>query len=403
MTPSSHSFYRQQLSIMACDAEILQIAGKRKGCAPERRWRRIYGRFQPDTEPYAIAVFETEGRPQSIFGVEIFACRPPWAEESGEWVEHQELGHIRFTPFTFDPALETLRSVLSAHPGALILRYRPLRRCTIRVQEGDRFHIAKIYPHWFERKNRGQQLVAQGQALCRSVHQADLSFSVARPERWDSEKRTLWQEYVDGNSVWPSLSAQNGRELAFRIGEAAASLTRSQLNPDRILDAAAQLAASTKYAEELARRVPQAASQLRQCLQALQAIHDRAGTGRALRPVHGDMAPGQWLVAGSKLYLLDFDDFAFGDRELDVATFLHELEIGLPSACACEEIGNAFLRGYETIARRLNPNLLAAYLCHKRLYRALTRARTLRPDGDARALQVLQHAYETLACAEIAC
>ena len=404
MTAPAHSRYGPQLRILAGDAELLQIASTRNYCSPERICRRIYARFKPDSEPYATAVFEGEGSPQYIFSADLFTVRPVWAEDSGDWVKHPELGHIRFAPFTLDRSLKTLPSVMAAHPHARVLRYRPLRRCTIRVHEGDLVHVAKIFPDSYEHTNRGRQLVEDEEALWRLTRQADMGFDTARPEQWDAETRTLWQEYVEGSSIWPSLSVQSGCELAFQIGRAAASLTRSTLRLAGTFDAAAQMAASIRHAEELLQSVPEAASQLQQCLETLQAIHDdQTESGHGLRPIHGAMAPGQWLIAGSKLYLLDFDDLAFGDPELDVATFLHGLEIGLRSRCVCEEIVNAFLRGYEITAGRLNGRLMGAYLCHKRLYRALRRARSLRPDGDALALQVLQQAYESLVSAEVAC
>src|SRR3954467_1625353 len=137
MMVSAHFHYRQQLRLLVGDAEILQLASNRPCCSPERSWRRIYGRFKPDSEPYATTVFEAEGSPQSIFRAEIFTFRPAWAEDSEDWVEHPELGHIRFAPFPLDRSLKTLASVIAAHPHARVLRYRPLRRCTIRVHEGD--------------------------------------------------------------------------------------------------------------------------------------------------------------------------------------------------------------------------------------------------------------------------
>ena len=403
MMASAHSRYRGQLSIIGDDAQLLEIASAATGCIAERAWRRIYGVFRPNSQPYAIAAFESEGSPQSIFCAEIFGSRPSRADGEAGWVEHPVLGHVRIAPFTLDRSLNTLPSMMAAHANASVLRYRPLRRCTIRVHDGNLSHVGKIYPDFIQRRNRGQQLLAEGEALWRSARQGDIGFSTARPERWDAETRTLWQEYIEGDSIWSWLSPQRGHGTAFQLGRAAASLTCSKLEPARIFNAAAQCAASKKYAEELAEFVPEATYHLEQCLQALQVIHDQAGTESALRPIHGDMAPAQWLVAGSELYLLDFDDFALGDRELDVASFLHELEIGCPSGSAGAEIGNAFLTGYETIAGRLNPNLLAAYCCHKRIYRALTRARALRADGDLLALNVLQRSYEALALAEVAC
>ena len=78
-------------------------------------------------------------------------------------------------------------------------------------------------------------------------------------------------------------------------------------------------------------------------LDKLRQVH-AAGQNR-YRPIHGDLAAGQWVFDGSRLGLIDFDDFASGDSELDVATFLAELEFeDRPFTSSCRT--KTFLRQF---------------------------------------------------------
>jgi hypothetical protein len=94
----------------------------------------------------------------------------------------------------------------------------------------------------------------------------------------------------------------------------------------------------------------------------------------------------QWLVDGSgRLGLVDFDRYALGEPELDVATFLVELETESPRAVGMAELAAAIDAGFRAAGARLDPDRLALWTAHKRLAKVARTAAALRPDAAARA------------------
>jgi hypothetical protein len=396
---SSRDRYLDRLVLLVTDAAILQAIDEASKDCPwwprDATWRRTYGRFHPDQEAFATLVFQSNGSAQVIFQAEVFVTYPTAQGDGSLILPAKDLGWIRITRFPADPSLTTLAAVIASHPQPTVLRYRPRRRCTVGFEIGSPVSIVKVYPQKFAKRGRGEQIYASGLALWRTAARGELRFTVARPDRWDLESRTLWQERCKGVSVLPKLWGIEGPAVAYSMGQAAASLCCSTLKPERVFDGRAQLSASRRYAEELARRVPGLAPPVHALLNSLADAHLSAPS-RPLRPIHGDLDAGQWLHDGSQLCLLDFDDFALGDPELDVANFLNELQIQEDCEPAVHGLSHAFLAGYESVAAPLAVELLGVYLAHKRLFRALTLARSLRPDGDLRAEHLVRRALQSL-------
>ena len=114
-------------------------------------------------------------------------------------------------------------------------------------------------------------------------------------------------------------------------------------------------------------------------------MHDRLPP-RPLVPVHGAPHMHQWLVDGSgRLGLVDFDRYALGEPELDVATFLVELETESPRAVAMAELAAATEAGFAAAGGRLDPDRLVLWTAHKRLAKVAGTAAALRPDAEAGA------------------
>jgi aminoglycoside phosphotransferase (APT) family kinase protein len=167
----------------------------------------------------------------------------------------------------------------------------------------------------------------------------------------------------------------------------------SGLRPAYALGASEQLRRSRRVAAELARRVPYLADDVDRLLERLAQSHARTA-GRPLRPIHGAPHVHQWLEAEDGLGLVDFDRFARGEPELDVATFLAEMDFERGETVGA--VKEAFVDGYEEVAGRLDEVVLRAYRCHKRLAKALRTARALRADGDERAQRHLASAVDCL-------
>jgi hypothetical protein len=303
------------------------------------------------------------------------------------------LGWLGVTSFPADPALPTLPAVL-AQPGCpTVLRYRPFRRCTIRFDNAQCMRFAKVY-----KDDRGACVYHESIALWQAAQRGELEFMVAAPQCWDASTRTLWQGRAPGEPVTKRLFGSEGPYIAYRMGQALASLSRAQLAPSATTDAATQLARSLRHGAELRRRVPRLSEQVDMLLAALAAIH-AADVARPPRPIHGAPHPQQWLDDGSRLALVDFDGFARGDPELDLAILLAELDF--ESKMLSEQLASQLLAGYEHAAGPLNRRLLVAYRAHKSISKVLNAARSVRPDGDARAERKLQVALRHIQNTEL--
>jgi hypothetical protein len=168
VSASAHARYRNELTLLADDAPVIQALDLETG------WRRTYARFFPDGEPFAVLTFERAGR---MLRVDVFHG-------------------LRFE------ATEVV-----APAGDEIVRYHPGRRCT--VKRGDRFGKIGVGP---------EVLTAQ-QLLW--AHRHELGFAVAEPLGY--EDGTLWLGAVPGE---PAPLA-----LAQQMGAALATLARSSLRP----------------------------------------------------------------------------------------------------------------------------------------------------------------------------
>ncbi len=131
-------------------------------------------------------------------------------------------------------------------------------------------------------------------------------------------------------------------------------------------------------------------------LDRLSRAHDVLGP-RPLVPLHGAAHLGQWLVGErGRLGLVDFDRFALGEPEFDLATFLVELHAVSDVRGSGDDLGERLLDGFRSRAGDPDPRRLALYLVHKRLARAARSAAGLRPDGEERARRQLDEVWPAL-------
>jgi hypothetical protein len=387
-----HERHREHLvALRAGDAvlEAVADAGRdRSSWRSDRSWRRTFGRIELDREQYATLVLESGDDPQTTALVEVFEGRPKRRTGEGAAVRARGLGWLRIVSFLRDPSLTTLPAVVASVERAAVVRYRPYRRCTLRVEGRGRVRFAKVFPD-----GRGERIHAAGQALWAAARRGGLPFAVPRPGAYTPRTRTVWQELVAGEPAIAELYGARGAEMAGSMGAAAAALTRSRLVVPTTYAATTQLADSRRKVRELIRLVPRLAFAANELLRELRAVHAGA-EARPPRPIHGAPHANQWLICGDRLGLVDFDRVALGDPERDAATFIAELDFEDRTKLPVDELNEAFLAGYQDVAGALDPSLLRAYRAHKRLAKALRTARALRPDGDERAERHLARAAE---------
>jgi len=389
---TSLSKSEHRLAILARNEAILPIVsdtGTDLGWWDRNRhWKRTFGRLDPAQNGYCTLVFEASGEPQEFCVVEAFDTEPSVTNSTEFCVPDFILGWLRLSRFPTDQHLHTLPQLLEHLYGVLVLRYRPGKRCTLSARDPltGEVRFAKVF-----NDDRGAEIHQNGELLWQAARRGELDFDVAEPGHWDSNNRTLWQGRVPGQALVSRLHSRDGIDLAGRMGRACASLAVSSITPRAVFDADAQCRRTARYATELACRIPSTEKNLNIILSKLRSLHFRNGDNGKV-PIHGAPHAHQWLDSGERLGLVDFDRISYGDPELDVATFVAEMDFEDRRAVPVDEINNAFVAGYEDVYGSLNPVLITAYRCHKHLAKALKAARSVRTDAMTKALRNLQRA-----------
>jgi hypothetical protein len=368
---------------------LIADAGAHRGWwQAQRAWVRRSARFNPAAAAYCTFLFESEStgagadHAAQVFCVADVCAAPQTATGDAEaCVAVAPLGYVKLTRFPQDAALLTLPRVLQQAAHVQICRYRPQRRCTLRALDAEGAAVyAKVFPD-----QRGAGIHDTGVALWQAAGRGELTFQVAPPRRWDNELRCLWQGEAPGAPVLPLLQGEQGPAQAHALGRALASLARAALPCGGTYDAAWQLRRTARAAATLTARAPQHAASV----EALMAQFDHAHAQlapHALRPIHGAPHPQQWLAFDGGCSLVDFDRSGAGDSELDVATFVAEVDFENPRRYDIARINAEFVRGFESVAGALDPLRLGLYRTHKHVAKALRAARSVRPDGVARAV-----------------
>jgi hypothetical protein len=388
---SAHSRYRPQLEELV-HGEALLLAVEEAGLQwgwSGRAWTRMHERFEPGCHPYATCVLATADVPQQVVRVQAFRERP----ETGTGARDCRAGvagWLRVTRFPSDPALTTLERVLAAHRRSTVVRYRPGRRCTIRI-DGERSRFVKVYAN-----GAGRRAHANSLELWRVAQRGELGFVVAEPERYDDELCAVWHRSVVGEPVRRRLRGARAEGLARRLGGAAGTLGRSSLRSSRRRELQAELQRSRLKGAELERRIPELGERVRRLLAALEDAHADLDPPGAPRPVHGALHLSQWLDGDAGFALLDYDSLVLGDPELDAATFLADLDVENRERVPVDRLATAFVSGFADAVGTLDPRRLATYRAHGRLEKALRVARAVRPDGDRKAGRRLRLALECL-------
>jgi hypothetical protein len=383
--------YRPQLTALASEEPSRAALGGTAFWPPRLSWTVTFDRFYPGCSPYAIQVFEAcDGERQHIARVEAFDTLPVNASTEEPWIPDAVIGLLRVTSIAADTGLATLSAVLAGDTGTTVVRYHPGLRCTVRSVRNGREVFGKVF-----RDDRGRELRDDYERLwCASVA-GELSFAVARPVSWDASNRTLWQAALPGSPARLRLRTNEGPGLARRIGEALGSLARSQLLARKVFTAGDQMARSLRHGEELVGRVPSLADDVHEFLDRL-ATSQEWRSRRAARPIHGAPISTQWLAATDRLGLIDFDGFAAGDPELDVACVVADLDFESAPREHVSALQAEAIRGWEAVAGPLDRMLVEFYRGHRHLRKALRAASAIRPDGDRRAAASLRRSVELL-------
>lgn len=383
--------YQDRLRELRRDALPVAAIRESLGFTDDVKWKRIFGRFDPDGAPYCTLIFETIGTRQKLCLLEVYSSPFKVDENQHACWQDETLGWFKVTPFPNDPALSTLPKLLAMGESIRVVRYRPRKRCTLISRHGEEPPtFIKVFPDL-----SGKQVHEESFELYQAALAGRLAFDVAQPLGWDSDMRALWQAAVPGQALEDKLLQGGDLGLPWRMGAALASLGESGLAPRETLDMQGQMARTRRYMEDLKYRLPSRQAEIEHLHHCL-AERQRRVDERPLRPIHGSPHVHQWLLHGDRLGLVDFDRLSFGDPELDVATFIAEMDYEDPKRVPVHDINRAFIEGYESAAEPLDPYLLATYRAHKHISKAQKASRAVRPDAATRAAANLKRAHACL-------
>ena len=383
MTPSAHERYRQRLHALSEPAALashLDEWARARDIPPVEQWERDYGRFHPGAPAWAVLAFTGGTRAPGVQA----SVRVDVHETSigaPDLVPVEDVGWVRVVGAADDPRLGGLGGVLSQLRDPRVVRYRPGSRCTVRgvSAEGNRF--VKVAPGTEHTQADARELwCAQTSGL--------LPFAVAQPHGWSAETTSSWYGVVAGAPIAAAVLGADGAAVARRLGEALGALASAPLRPTAVEGPDAQLARTERAVRRAERTLPELAGPLRAQLSHLASRHESLQP-RRLVPVHGAPHMHQWLDDEGQLGLIDFDRFALGEPELDLATFLSELDSDGDRLAPMSELEDALVAGFEWFGPSLDPDRLALYRLHKRIAKVARTAYALRADGDMRSARHL--------------
>lgn len=383
--------YSDQLEMLARGGLVesrLAIWAAESG-RPVSRWRRTHGRLYAGKSPWAVLVYVADDR--SAVQVRLLDESSVGAGAPGTgWLPVGPLGWMHVLPCEADPRLPGLSAVLRHLEEPTVVRYRPGNRCTVRG-------LAPAGPCFV--KVLADIVDDQGEARARwdAATSGALSFAVAEPLGWDERTRSSWYGVVPGHPLVDVLASPRGAEHGWRVGQALGELAVSALRPSRAVDATQQLARTHRGLARAAAAVPALAEDVRTVADALADIHRRLG-GRRLAPSHGAAHLGQWLVDDrGRLGLVDFDRYALGEPEFDLATFFVELRAEPSLSSWAPDIEQAVLGAFSAVAGEPDHDRIQVYALHKELSRLARFATALRPDAGERAARHLRKLRKPLA------
>lgn len=352
-------------------------------------WRRIFARLQPEASSWAVLAYEPDepaarSSAWRTLMVEVFD-----EGAGGAAAITHPAGDLVITSLADDVKLTGLRRLaddtadnadVDGGGAVTLLRYRPQRRCTLRVTDRDSDYVVKVLAD-----DRGERFHRDAGELWRVAQDGELGFRVAEPIRWEATTRSVWQGIVPGVPIASQLLSADGESIARDVGAALGTLARSTVLPSATITSDDQLQRTRRAVAQAIRRVPAIGDDLQRILDALSARHEALSPDR-LVPVHGAPHMHQWLVDDEgQLGLIDFDRFALGEIELDIATLLVELDYEDDVTQSTDAIADAVIEGFADRGCEVDRSRLQLYCTHKRMNKVTREAWALRTDGERRA------------------
>jgi hypothetical protein len=232
---------------------------------------------------------------------------------------------------------------------ATVLRYRPARRCTLRIdtwlRENQTGTLSRrtLFGKLYQKPAKAEPAYHEMRLLAGSAPVRDGHVILARPAAYLPDLLMVLQEPVGGTALDLYLGRMEGTATAGDprgwegIGRAAAAIAAvhtAGLVAGRERPIAAELKRFGKRAARIADVDVVLGGRLGEAATALQATsHQLPGWGAELSLIHGDCKPNQFLIGADGVAILDFDHCGMSDPANDVGTFLATLrQLGVRQA-----------------------------------------------------------------------
>jgi hypothetical protein len=263
--------------------------------------------------------------------------------------------------FPFDPALPSLIQALD--PGVIsaamaealpavrsgearilrsrvkILRFRPGRRCTMRLDlwlrdqaSGEvtrRIFFGKIY-HDLE---KAESVFHEMKSLSSTISTQDSRIALATASLFLPNLAMMLQNpmegepldmFIDCDAVTPDPRGLDG---ILQAATALAALHTSGMTAGRVRSIQKELARFKKRGEKISRVNPKLGEEIISLADTLMGWCDSLEQwGARITVVHGDCKPAQFLIDEHQIALIDFDHVGMADPAGDVGTFLATLQ-----------------------------------------------------------------------------
>lgn len=222
------------------------------------------------------------------------------------------------------PALAHAMRGNGSHPGRAqespspvrVLRYRPHRRCVLLHGEGSDEVVGKVY-------GPGRQ-AADVFARQDAIRARAAGFDVPRPLKLAAD--VVLMERVPGTSLKELFGRVandgDGEVLARRAAASLAAFHGVRLATAESRSFADDVKRVQKPVGRLAAVAPEFAARADGMLARLAPVAEAAPAERSPALVHGDFKPGQLLVDGDRMTIVDLDRACIGEPALDVGNFL---------------------------------------------------------------------------------
>jgi hypothetical protein len=250
---------------------------------------------------------------------------------------------------------------------ATLVRYRPRRRCTLRVDMrvrragGHTIELRTVYAKLYHDVAKARSVWEEMRLLHRCEALRRAGAEVAEPLALVPELGLVVQRPLPGAALDGLLAGDAGPHLVHRAARALAGLHEAGLRTARVRPIDALLTRMAGWAEGAGTIDRALSAHLGEVVATLTVSRDRLPAwGEEITLVHGDCKPSQFLVDGRSLALLDFDHCGMADPALDAGNFLATLrQVGVRHELKARTARRAPL--HAAALRRLEQEYLRAY------------------------------------------